>query len=377
MICGYVRLFGVGASKKGSETMLTASEKLVEQLNLTATDAVAVHNPSNMFYLTQGYTGEGVVYISRSQRVIITDFRYTEQAERQAPGFRVVMTDKGLSHNQWLARLCREENIAALYYEDDYLTVKQFSALSMAVGEISLTALNQAPETLRQIKTDAEVSAIRRACQITSQAFDAILPVIREGMTEKELQLELDYTMLRLGAEGLAFTTIVASGENGSLPHAIPGDRKLRKGDMITMDYGAKFGGYCADMTRTVALGQPTEQMVHVYNTVLKAQEMAEEALCAGKNCFDIDKIARDYIDSQGYAGRFGHGLGHAVGIDIHESPRLSVACHDILRAGVVMTVEPGVYLPGVGGVRIENSCLVTETGCEPLTTAPKQLIIL
>lgn len=357
--------------------MLTASEKLVEQLNLTATDAVAVHNPSNMFYLTQGYTGEGVVYISRSQRVIITDFRYTEQAERQAPGFRVVMTDKGLSHNQWLARLCKEENIAALYYEDDYLTVKQFSALSMAVGEISLTALNQAPETLRQIKTEAEVSAIRRACQITSQAFDAILPVIREGMTEKELQLELDYTMLRLGAEGLAFTTIVASGENGSLPHAIPGDRKLRKGDMITMDYGAKFGGYCADMTRTVALGQPTEQMVHVYSTVLKAQEMAEEALCAGKNCFDIDKIARDYIDSQGYAGRFGHGLGHAVGIDIHESPRLSVACHDILQAGVVMTVEPGVYLPGVGGVRIENSCLVTETGCEPLTTAPKQLIIL
>lgn len=377
MFCGYVRLFGVGASKKGSETMLTASEKLVEQLDLAATDAVAVHNPSNMFYLTQGYTGEGVVYISRSQRVIITDFRYTEQAERQAPGFRVVMTEKGLTHNQWIARLCKEENIATLYYEDDFLTVKEYTALNMAVGEVSLTALNQAPEALRQIKTEAEVSAIRRACQITSQAFDAILPVIKEGMTEKELQLELDYTMLRLGAEGLAFTTIIASGENGSLPHAIPGGRKLRKGDMITMDFGAKFGGYCADMTRTVALGQPTEQMVHVYNTVLKAQEMCEEALCAGKCCFDIDKIARDYIDAQGYAGRFGHGLGHAVGIDIHENPRLSYSCHDILRPGVVMTVEPGVYLPGIGGVRIENSCLVTETGCEPLTTAPKQLIIL
>jgi len=357
--------------------MLTASEKLVEQLNLTAADAVAVYNPSNMFYLTQGYTGEGVVYISRSQRVIITDFRYTEQAERQAPGFRVVMTEKGLTHNQWIARLCREEAVAVLYYEDDYLTVKQYSALSMAVGEISLTALNQAPEALRQIKTEAEVSAIRRACQITSQAFDAILPVIREGMTEKELQLELDYTMLRMGAEGLAFTTIVASGENGSLPHAIPGDRRLRKGDMITMDYGAKFGGYCADMTRTVALGQPTEQMVHVYSTVLTAQEMCEEALCAGKVCSDIDKIARDYIDSQGYAGRFGHGLGHAVGIDIHEDPRLSFSCHDILRPGVVMTVEPGVYLPQAGfGVRIEDSCLVTEKGLRPLTNFPKNLAV-
>lgn len=358
--------------------MLTASDKLVERLKLTATDAVAVHNPSNMFYLTQGYTGEGALYISRSQRVIITDFRYTEQAERQAPGFRVVMTEKGISHSQWIARLCQEESVATLYFEDDYLTVSQFSSLRACVGDsMLLTPLNQAPEALRQIKTEAEVAAIRRACQITSQAFDAILPSFKEGVTEKEIQLELDYLMLRLGAEGLAFSTIVASGENGSLPHAIPGDRKLQKGDMITMDYGAKFGGYCADMTRTVALGQPSRQMKRVYDTVLHAQEMCEEALCAGKCCFDIDKIARDYIDSQGYAGRFGHGLGHAVGIDIHENPRLSVSCHDILAPGVVITVEPGVYLPGIGGVRIENSCLVTETGCEPLTTAPKGLIIL
>lgn len=347
-------------------------------LALTAADAVAVHNPSNMFYLTQGYTGEGVVYVSAGRRVIITDFRYTEQAERQAPGFEVVMTEKGLTHSQWIARLCRQDGVENLRYEDDYLTVQAFNALKAAVGEdVAYLPLNAAPEKLREIKTDAEAACIRRACQITSEAFDAILPKIKEGMTEKELQLELDFTMYRLGGEGLAFSTIIASGENGSLPHAIPGERKLRKGDMITMDYGAKFGGYCADMTRTVALGQPSEQMLHVYNTVLKAQEMAEEALCAGKRCFDIDKIARDYIDSQGYAGRFGHGLGHAVGIDIHESPRLSYSCHDILEPGVVITVEPGVYLPGIGGVRIENSCLVKADGCEPLTTAPKELIIL
>ena len=350
----------------------------MEQLGLTAQNAVAVHNPSNMFYLTQGYTGEGAVYISGTRRVIITDFRYTEQAERQAPGFQVVMTDKGLSHSQWIARFCAEDEVATLRYEDDYLTVSAFEALRQAVGDgVTYHSLDKAPEKLREIKTPEEVEAIRRACAITSAAFDAILPKIHEGMTEKELQIELDFTMLRLGADGNAFDTIIASGENGSLCHAIPGSRKLRKGDMITMDYGAKVGGYCSDMTRTVALGEPSAEMRRVYDTVLHAQEACEEALAAGKYCFDIDRIARDYIDAQGYAGRFGHGLGHAVGIDIHENPRLSMTCHDILQAGVVMTVEPGVYLPGVGGVRIENTCLVTENGCEALTTAPKQLIIL
>ena len=357
---------------------MTASERLVEQLGLTAQNAVAVHNPSNMFYLTQGYTGEGAVYISGTRRVIVTDFRYTEQAERQAPDFQVVMTDKGLNHNQWIARFCAEDGVEVLRYEDDYLTVSAFEALRHAVGDgVTYRSLEKAPEKLREIKTPDEVEAIRRACAITSAAFDAILPKIHEGMTEKELQIELDFTMLRLGADGNAFDTIIASGENGSLCHAIPGSRKLRKGDMITMDYGAKVGGYCSDMTRTVALGEPSAEMRRVYDTVLHAQEACEEALAAGKYCFDIDRIARDYIDAQGYAGRFGHGLGHAVGIDIHENPRLSMTCHDILQAGVVMTVEPGVYLPGVGGVRIENTCLVTENGCEALTTAPKQLIIL
>lgn len=347
-------------------------------LGLTAEKAVVVHNPSNMFYLTEGYTGEGAVFVSGKRRVIITDFRYTEQAEQQAPGFEVVMTDKTISHSQWVARLCEEDSVVTLHYEDDYLTVRAHAALRAAVGDsVSYVPLNQAPEALRQFKTDAEVAIIRKACAITSQAFDEILPKIREGMTEKELQIELDFTMLRLGAQGCAFDTIIASGENGSLCHAIPGPRKLRRGDMITMDYGARFGGYCSDMTRTVALGEPSAQMRHVYDTVLHAQKICEEALAPGKNCFDIDKLARDYIDSQGYAGRFGHGLGHAVGIDIHESPRLSMTCHDELKPGVVITVEPGVYLPGVGGVRVENTCLVTETGAEPLTTAPKELIIL
>ena len=183
--------------------------------------------------------------------------------------------------------------------------------------------------------------------------------------------------MFRLGADCLAFDTIIASGENGSLCHAIPGNRVIRNGDMITMDFGAKVGGYCSDMTRTVALGNPSPEMRKVYDTVLRAQTMCEDALMAGKKGSEIDKLARDYIDARGYAGRFGHGLGHSVGIDIHEDPRLSQTCDDVIRAGTVITVEPGIYLPGVGGVRIENTCLVRENGCTPLTTAEKQLIIL
>ena len=357
---------------------MTASEKLVELLHLQAHEAVVVHNPSNMFYLSQGYTGEGLVYISAKRRVIITDFRYTEQAERQAPGFEVVMTERGLSHDQWVARLYQQENVNSLRYEDNYLTVRAFSALKAAVGEdVSFAALNYAPEKLRELKTAAEAAIMRKAAEITTKAFDVICGKIKEGMTEKELQIELDFTMLKLGADGNAFDTIIASGENGSLCHAIPGPRVLRAGDMITMDYGAKFGGYCSDMTRTVVLGKPSDTMLHVYNTVLHAQEMCEAALAPGKICSDIDKLARDYIDAQGYAGRFGHGLGHGVGIDIHENPRLSQACHDVLQPGAVVTVEPGVYLPGVGGVRIENTCLITETGAEPLTFAPKHLISL
>ncbi len=357
---------------------MTASDRLIELLHLGPRAAVAVHDPSNMFYLTEGYTGEGMVYISQEKRVILTDFRYTEQAERQAPDFEVRMTDREHPQNSCLAELIREDGITEVRAETNYLSVDSFEEMRAAVGEeTSWVPLNKMPQKLREIKTPAEIVAIRKACDITSEAFSAILPKIREGMTEKELQIELDFTMLRLGADGNAFDTIIASGENGSLCHAIPGQRQLRRGDMITMDFGAKVGGYCSDMTRTVALGKPSEEMLRVYETVLRAQTLCEDALAAGKNCFDIDKLARDYIDARGYAGRFGHGLGHSVGIDIHEDPRLSPACHEVLRAGIVITVEPGVYLPGVGGVRIEDTCLVKENGCVPLTTADKHLIIL
>ncbi len=357
---------------------MTASEKLAEQLHLTRNSAALIHDPANMFYLTEGYTGEGLVFISGTRRVIITDFRYTEAAEKQAPDFECIMQTREHPAYKCLSELCRAEEISSLRYESSYLCVDDYQTLRGELGqEISLTPLNKAPQQLREIKTPSEIVAMRKAADITSEAFEAILPKIRPGMTEKELQIELDFTMYRLGADALAFHTIIASGENGSLPHAVPGSRRLQQGDLITMDFGARVGQYDSDMTRTVALGQPSPELLKIYNTVFRAQAMGVAALSAGKNCWDIDHLVRDYIDSQGYEGRFGHGLGHCVGIEIHEEPRLSTTCHDILRPGMVITVEPGIYIPGLGGVRIEDTCLVKENGSEPLTTAPRELIIL
>lgn len=352
------------------------AERLLSQMHINSGEAVIISNPSNMFYLS-GYTGEGLVVLAQGLKAIVTDFRYTEQAGLQAPAFACHVITKDCDHEATSAKILRERQIETVYYEEDYVTVKAGKALEKALSFARLSPVDRAPEALRQLKDADELERITQACRITSLAFDYILGEIKPGVSEKEIALKLDYWMLDHGADGIAFSTIVAAGRNGSLPHAIPGAYKIQPGDMVTMDYGAKYRGYCADMTRTVAVGQPSQEMRRVYDTVLKAQEMAQDAVAPGKICAEIDAIARDYIYAQGYEGCFGHGLGHGVGIDIHEEPRFSMTCRELSREGQVMTVEPGVYLPGVGGVRIENSIYLTQEGCRPLTFAPKELIIL
>lgn len=352
------------------------SVKLIEAMHIGAGEAVLLHKPSNLFYIS-GYTGEGLVLLTAGAKAIITDFRYTEQAQGQAPGYQVFMTTRDCDHNQTALRVLKDQNVTKVYYEDDHITVRDFRDMEKVMEGMSFLPVDKAPEKLRELKDETEIEKMARACRITSEAFAYILGVIKEGMTELEIARELEHYMLTHGAQELAFHTIIASGENGSLPHAIPSGRKVRQGDMITLDFGAKVDGYCADMTRTIALGEPGEKMRHVYDVVFTAQKMAQDALMAGKVCREIDAIARDYIAAQGFGENFGHGLGHSLGIDIHENPRLSMLCTDITRENQVLTVEPGVYLPGIGGVRIENSCVVTKDGCRSLTTAPKELIIL
>lgn len=351
-------------------------ERMFSLAELTAQEGVLIHKPSNIFYLS-GYTGEGLLAAGEGFQAIITDFRYTEQAEKQAPGFQVLMVEKGVTHAVLAAKLFSEHGVKAVRYEDDKVTVRAFERLKKDIPGVEFLPLNGAPEKARRIKEPVELDLIEQACNISCRALDAVLPRIRPGMTEKQLQILLDFTMYEMGADALAFDTIVASGVNGSLPHAIPSDKKIEMGDMITMDFGAKKGGYCADMTRTVALGNPSPEMKKIYDTVLLAQKTCEDMLAPGKCCKDIDAEARRIIDGAGYAGRFGHGLGHSVGIDIHEDPRLSLACEDLLEEGHTITVEPGIYVPGLGGVRIENTCAITANGGRTLVHAQKELLIL
>ncbi len=335
-----------------------------------------ITKPSNMFYLT-GYTGEGAVAFANGKAAIITDFRYTEQAENQCPEAEVLMTQKGTRHEDLAFEFFRANGADTVKFEDDEVTVSAYRALEKHLPGIALEPLDGVPEMMRRVKDAGEVALIREACRISCDALNAILPEIHAGMTEKEVQLLLDYRMLALGADGLAFSTISAAGEHGSLPHAVPGDRVIREGEMLTLDFGARKAGYEADMTRTIAFGEPSKDMLRIYETVLRAQEECEKMLRPGASCLEVDAHARKIIDDAGYAGRFGHGLGHGVGIDIHEEPRLSYTSEAILEPGNIVTVEPGIYVPGLGGVRIENTCVITEDGYEPLVVFEKNLIKL
>ncbi len=350
--------------------------QLIKNMDLLSHQGIMVHNPSNMFYLAN-YRGEGFLLITKNLNLLITDSRYTEQAEKEALGYKVLTISQGVSYSDLAFEAMKEQGISSLYCEEDYLSVQTFTQYQKKFEGLSFSSIGSAITSLREIKDEGEIESIKQACALTSKAFDYILTQVKEGVTEKELALSLEYYMLTHGASGLAFSSIVASGENSSLPHAIPGDRKITSGDFITFDFGSKVNGYCSDMTRTIAFGKPSEQLKEIYHIVLAAQEKAESGLKPGASCKNVDAIARDYITEKGYGQYFGHGLGHSLGIDIHENPRLSYGSEDFVKTNQLLTVEPGIYLPGVGGVRIENTCLITDTGMLPLTTAPKELIIL
>ncbi|MGI6636194.1 MAG: M24 family metallopeptidase [Christensenellales bacterium] len=352
------------------------ASRLIAQCALADSEAVIIHKPSNMRYLS-GYTGEGMLVLSHGVRAIITDFRYTEQVGQQAPGWTCLEISTGIGHADLVGQVLKEHGLTSARYEDDYVTVKGYETLVQKLSGVALTSLNCAPEALRMVKDEDELAQMEKACALSSQAFDYICGVIKPGMTEQQLKLELEYRMLSLGADSVAFSTIVASGPNGSLPHAVPGSRRVEKGDMVTLDFGARVNGYCADMTRTVAVGEPSAKMKEIYAIVLEAQMTCQDALAPGKVCKDIDALARDIIGAAGYGEHFGHGLGHGVGIDIHEEPRLSRVGVELLTPGHVVTVEPGIYLPGIGGVRIENTCVITQSGARSLVDAPRELLVI
>lgn len=350
--------------------------KLMVELKERGIEAALLHRSENMRYLTGGYTGEGCVFVCKDETVIVTDFRYVEQASRQAPACRVLATDAQHTELARALELTDAHGIKVLAVETDYLSHDRYEALRKQLPFVQLESLNGIPEELRLIKDAGEIESIRASAAIACRAFENILDRIHPGMSEKQVQIMLDFEMLSLGSEGNAFDTIAAAGANGSLCHAIPSANVIREGDLLTLDFGAKVNGYCSDMTRTVGFGKVRPELRDIYNLVYDAQMASLEAVKPGAICGDIDKIARDMIDAH-YPGAFGHSLGHGVGLFIHEQPRVAKGSTTELRPGHVITIEPGVYIPGLGGCRIEDMAILTSDGYINPITSPKQLIEL
>lgn len=347
-------------------------KKLPEEL-----DGAMITSEENRRYFTEFPSTAGVLIVSRGGSVFLTDSRYVEAAGKKIKCCPVRET-KNLKAE--LPALMRELNIRRIGIEAQRVTVSDYAKYKDMLGGVEVSAdgaVDRAITSLRMIKSADEIALMKSAQEIAERAFTHTLDFIKPGVTEREVSLELDYFMLRNGAEALSFETIAVSGVNSSMPHGVPSDKKIENGDFVTMDYGAVCGGYHSDMTRTVAVGNVSAEQKKVYDTVLKAQLAALEAMRPGVRCADADRAARDVIAAAGYGEFFGHGTGHGVGIEIHEEPRVSPTAADILEAGNVVTDEPGIYIPGRFGVRIEDMVLITENGFENLTKAPKELIVL
>ncbi|MBQ8111467.1 MAG: aminopeptidase P family protein [Clostridia bacterium] len=344
-------------------------------INAMDADAALIHRPENLRWLA-GYTGEGCLFITRSVHAVLTDFRYYEQVRRQSPSWELVEISGERNYPARIAELAKAHGARRVRIETDYLTYDAFVKLTAALKNVEPVPMDGVPEKLREIKDEAELASIRRAAAIASDAFMNILPRIHAGMTEKQVQRVLEFEMLELGSEGVAFDTIAAAGLNGALPHATPSDHVIRQGELLTLDFGATVDGYRSDMTRTVGFGKIDGELRQVYETVRMAQQLGLDALAVGKTCGDVDRVAREYIDAR-YPGTFGHSLGHGVGLFIHEQPRLASGSTAVLRCGHVVTVEPGIYIPGLGGCRIEDTVIMTAQGVINTVSAPKQLIEL
>lgn len=339
-------------------------------------DGMLIVSEVNRLFFTGFPSSDGFLLITRNGSVFLTDSRYIEEAKNKINCCEV----EELSNTaEQLPAYCNKFGCKTLGVEGSRLTVNELTSLRKMLKGITLTAnkTDQYIDALRMIKSDDEVNNIIKAQRIAEQAFEHILGFIKEGVTEKQIALELDFFMLSHGAEALSFETIAISGASTSKPHGVPTDKKVERSDFITMDYGAVVNGYHSDMTRTVAVGEVSDKQAEVYNTVLKAQLTALAGLEPGIPCKDADKLARDVITEAGYGPYFRHSTGHGVGVEIHEKPNLSPKSDAILEKGHIVTVEPGIYIPSEFGVRIEDMALITDNSYTNLTMSDKSLIIL
>lgn len=340
-------------------------------------EAVLIKSQENRFYFLNFDAGDaGTLVLLRDKGYYIIDSRYIEIAKAEVKHFEVMLENKAFEQTK---DILQKHGITTLNIETE-ISLACLDRITKAMNGITIDTtdiVSSTIEKLRMIKDAHEVACIRKAQAVTDACFLHIQPFIKAGVREIDIALEMEVFMRRNGADAIAFPTILVAGKKTSLPHGEPGNNIIQEGDFVTMDFGAKVGGYCSDMTRTVAVGKITDEQKKVYDTVLQAQLAACNGAKAGMSGAQIDKIARDIIYNAGYEGCFGHGLGHSLGIQIHENPRFSVSCNDIIQAGTMMTIEPGIYLEGKFGVRIEDTVLVNEDGIEILGNSDKNLIIL
>ena len=355
--------------------MSDRKDLLLAQLPEKELDAMLISTPENRRYLS-GFTGSaGYLLISQGQAVLVTDSRYTEQATQQAPDFQVLQVRSGWD---WLTKWLEETGVKRLGFESQNITVATYNNLLEALkkhdslSQVSMVATSGITEDQRIIKDGEELAMLQKAIDASDAAMEAVCPEIREGMTEREVAWRMEVAMRDLGADGISFDTIVAAGPNGAMAHHRPSDQPINTGEPIVIDMGAKVGGYCSDITRTVVVGEPDETFRKVYDTVLGAQLTAINTVKTGMTGEECDGLARTVIVEAGYGDNFGHSLGHGVGLAVHEYPRVAPKSPDRLQNDTVFTVEPGIYITGWGGVRIEDIVILGDDGATTLSKAPK-----
>lgn len=338
-------------------------------------DGLLVSNPLDIRYLS-GFTGSTALgLVTHDQAALILDFRYLTQASQEVHSFEIVPAPK----KNWdaLGNLVQEWKIQRLGFDAEEVPYAQYNRLEKEIHEVSLVATPDLIKDLRMVKDSEEIHLIRRAAEVLSSTLEEVFQEIRPGLMEKEVAAIFEYRLKLLGADGEGFETIVASGDRAVMPHGIASEKELNKGDMIIIDCGCKYKGYNADITRTISLGEPSVKAMEIYQIVLKAQMEAMASARAGTKAFFVDRAARDTIEREGYGEFFGHNTGHGIGLAVHEKPILSRDSETLLEEGMTFTVEPGIYLPGIGGVRIEDTVALSPEGLEVLTKVSRELLVL
>ena len=350
--------------------------KLCEIIKRESLDFLLVTTPTNLRYLC-GYTGSnGILLVSKDKSIFLTDFRYKEQVKKEVKGAEIKIAQRELFSTLMEIDWLKEKRIK-VGFESKILSFKLYEKLKALFPQILWIPTEELVESISVTKDEEEIKKIKKAADISEKAFEKILPLFKPGVKEQDFSTELEYTIRKNGGTGSAFEPIVASGVRSAMPHARASSKRFQKGDFVTLDFGALYEGYVCDITRTVVLGKATPRQKKIYNLVLKAQTKAIKNACSGMKGFELDKVARDVINNAGFKDYFGHGLGHGIGLLVHDSPGINTKSQEVLKPGMVITIEPGIYLPGWGGVRIEDDILITRKGCKVLTNINRELLEL